>query len=79
MSYTELSDVHSHPAKYDIATKFMKSTINIFERKLGLIFHNNRIKLSALVKGILPVSHDMNRTGEVAALVPLIPLPKLRL
>ena len=69
----------SHWAEYDITTKLIKSTKNIFVRKLGLIFHSDRIKSSALVKGILPVSHDMNRKGEVVALVPLIPLPKLRL
>jgi len=66
-------------AEYDIETKLIKSTKNIFDRKLGLIFYNDRIKSSALVKGILPVSYDINHTGEVVALVPLIPVPKLRL
>jgi hypothetical protein len=75
----ELSDVHTHRADIDIATKLIKRTKNIFETKLGLIFKIQKTKSLAFGKGILQVSYGMNRTREAMALVPLIPLPKSRL
>jgi hypothetical protein len=75
----ELSDVHTHRAVIDIATKLIKRTKNIFETKLALIFQIQQTKSLAFGKGILQVSYGMNRTREAMALVPLIPLPKSRL
>ena len=75
----ELSGVHTHRADIDIVTKLIKRAKNIFETKLVLIFQIQLTKSLAFGRGILQVSYGMNRTREVVALVPLIPLPKSRL